>query len=730
MKRGKIDRSKRVGVGPRREFIKTTAAAGLLGAMGMPLSLSLPAELIPRSSVANIPSGPFRLEEARITDVHRAFLAKQLTAVMLVQMYLKRIEAYNGVCVGGAADPATGLQLGEITPIEDAGQINALITVNIRGRRSKTDLVDNDPSMPDALEVARSLDAYLARTGSLIGPLHGIPMAVKDLFDTRDMRTTNGADALYANDRPPRDCEVVARLRAAGAIILAKANEGDYANGDRSTYGGTSCNPYDTTRSPGRSSGGPGAAVAANLVMCAIGEETGQSVRNPAANENLVGIVPTFGLVSRVGMMPWTIAQDRAGVLSRTVEDGATVLGVLAGYDPKDPSTAACFGRVPHEPYGSFAEKRTLKGVRLRVVREFMQSINKADEDSLAIADQAIEDLRRLGATIVDPGPDGQLFSKALAECIPSYDGRSLGASFPDAFAKANEIQDLVSLSLGRAPMPALANIRWYVANAFANDGGTFPSGETTYVMDRYLKQRGDTVIYDVESLAAHSVSYRTAPIYHVPSDTKSKLEALVVRRETLYRKDNGEPVVIELPIELPNMAGFFAGRAVLNALILKVMADDNLDALVYPMKTIPAAILAAPLEPTNLKTATQISAVAINGVDYVRKTERVLAERNPLGTELCTNAGLPAIVVPAGFTNQVYDRAVIVGKDGSKTPGQLEGPKPIALPVGLEFMGRELSEPLLIGIAAAYEAATRHRSSPKSFGPVTGEYAMANFPM
>jgi amidase len=727
---GKTDPSANARIHGRRDFIKKTTAAGLLGAIGIPPSLTLPAELSPQSSVTKIAPGPFRLEEATITDVHRAFLAKQLTAVSLVQMYLKRIEAYNGVCVRGAVDPATGLQLGEITPIEDAGQINALISVNIRGRRSKTDLLDNDPSMPDALEVAHSLDAYLARTGRLMGPLHGIPMAVKDLFDTRDMRTTNGADALYANDRPPRDCEVVARLRAAGAIILGKANEGDYANGDRSTYGGTSCNPYDTTRSPGRSSGGPGAAVAANLVMCAIGEETGQSVRNPAANENLVGMVPTFGLVSRVGMMPWTIAQDRAGVLSRTIEDGATVLGVVAGYDPKDPFTAGCFGRMPHEPYRSFAQRRSLKGVRLGIVREFMQRINKADDDSISIAEQAIEDLRRLGATVVDPGPDGQIFSRALAECIPSYDGGSLVASFPDAFTKTNEMEDLIALSLDHARMPSLANIRWYVANAFPNDGSTFPSGETTYVMDRYLKQRGDGVIHDVKSLAAHSTSYYTPPVYHVPSDTKSKLDGLVVRRETLYRKDNGAPVTIEVPIEPPNMAGFFAGRAVLNALVLKVMADDDLDALVYPMKTIPAAILAAPIEPTNLKTVMQISTVTIDGVEYLRKTERVLAERNPLGTELCTNAGLPAIVVPAGFTNQIYDRAVIVGKDGSKMPGELEGPKPIALPVGLEFMGRQLSEPLLIGIAAAYEAATHHRRSPKSFGRVPGEYAMANFPV
>jgi Asp-tRNA(Asn)/Glu-tRNA(Gln) amidotransferase A subunit family amidase len=198
----------------------------------------------------------FRLEEATIADVHRAILAKQLTATQLVNDYLKRIAAYGGTCVKGAVDPATGFQLGDIEPIEHAGKLNAIITLNIRGKRSKTDTADNATEMPDALEVARELDVEFARTGQLNGPLHGIPFAVKDQYDTFDMRSTSGAAANYANDRPPRDAEVVARLRKAGAIILGKANMGEYASGDRSTFGGTTCNPYDTSRSAGRSSGG------------------------------------------------------------------------------------------------------------------------------------------------------------------------------------------------------------------------------------------------------------------------------------------------------------------------------------------------------------------------------------------------------------------------------------------------------------------------------------------
>src|SRR5882724_7347485 len=362
------------------------------------------------ASPASAQRGVLRLEEATIADVHRAIMARQLTASQLVSEYLKRIAAYNGTCVKGAVDPATGFQLGDIEPVENAGQLNALMTINQRGKRSKTDSADTDPAMPDALEVARQLDAEFARTGRLKGPLHGIPFAIKDQFDTFDMRTTSGAAANYANDRPPRDAEVVARLRKAGAIILAKANMGEYASGDRSTFGGTTCNPYDTSRSAGRSSGGSGAAVAANLVMCALGEETGPSARNPAANGSLVGIVATHSLVRRAGLIPASLTRDRPGLLCRTVKDSATVLAAVAGYDPRDPATAASDGQVPSRPYQDNADGASLQGVRLGVVREFMKVHTKADEDSVAVAEAALRDLARAGATLVDPGPGGALF--------------------------------------------------------------------------------------------------------------------------------------------------------------------------------------------------------------------------------------------------------------------------------------------------------------------------------
>ena len=178
--------------------------------------------------------------------------------------------------------------LGPISTIPHAGKLNALITLNLRPQtreawgfdarkaRSITDATDDGSDMPDALEIAARMDAKFARTRKLAGPLHGVVMAIKDQYDTVDMRTTAGADAFWANDRPPDDATFVKRLRNAGAIILAKANMGEYAaggaTGTRSSFGGTMCNAYDTERDPGASSGGSGMAVAANFVTCAIGE--------------------------------------------------------------------------------------------------------------------------------------------------------------------------------------------------------------------------------------------------------------------------------------------------------------------------------------------------------------------------------------------------------------------------------------------------------------------------
>ena len=304
----------------------------------------------------------FHLEDATIAQLQQAIAAGQITTVGLVELYLKRIKAYNGTCV---SEPQ-GI-LGPITTIPHAGQLNALSTLNLRPAarktwgfddrkaRSLTDRADARADMPDALEAAAAQDQQFRQTGRLAGPLHGVVIAIKDQYDTFDMRTTSGADAQYANDRPPDDATFVKRLRDAGAIILAKANMAEYAtDGARSSFGGTFCNPYDTERAPGMSSAGSGTAVAANLVTCAIGEETVVSIRWPAAVNNIVGLAPTQELVSRDGMMGAGLNM-RVGPLCRTVQDTAKVFDVIAGYDPKDELTVFSVGRMPSQPYASFA---------------------------------------------------------------------------------------------------------------------------------------------------------------------------------------------------------------------------------------------------------------------------------------------------------------------------------------------------------------------------------------
>src|ERR1043166_4594868 len=377
----------------------------------------------------------FQIVEATIADIHKAIKSKQLTTTQLLNMYLARIKAYNGTCV----NEPQGI-LGPVSPIPHAGALNALMTLNLRPAarkkwgfddrkaRSMTDLVDNDPNMPDALEVAAALDREFARTGKLVGPLHGIVFSIKDLLDTYDMRTTSGADAAYANDRPPADATVVKRLRDAGAIILAKANLGEYASGSRSAFGGTMCNPYDTTRDVGGSSGGSGSSVAANLVTCAISEEGGPSIRMPSRVNNCVGLSPSQGLVSRDGMIGAGPLNDRIGPACRTVEDTARVMDVIAGYDSADDLTVYCLNRVPKEGYASFAREVSRDGVRIGVLREYRDKrlFTEADHESIEIVERAIEDLRTLGATIVDPGPEGSLFQ----DCIDRYLPRTLNSQF------------------------------------------------------------------------------------------------------------------------------------------------------------------------------------------------------------------------------------------------------------------------------------------------------------
>jgi Asp-tRNA(Asn)/Glu-tRNA(Gln) amidotransferase A subunit family amidase len=641
----------------------------------------------------------FHLEEATIADVHRAIRANETTAQQLVQLYFRRIEAYSGSCVNGEVDPATGLMLGNITPIENAGQVNAYITLNIRGRRSKTDAADNDPKMPDALETARAQDEYFARTGNFVGPLHGIPIAVKDNFDTVDMRTTAGAIADYANDKPPKDATMVAKLRTAGAIILGKTNLDEYAPAGigRSTLGGQTCNPYDTRRISGGSSAGSGAAVAANLAICALGTDTSGSVRYPSSLNALVGMVATQGLVSRAGIVPLTFSRDRGGPMCRTVEDTAAMLEVLTGDDPRDAITAVAHGRRP-VAYSNHTGRHSLAGKRLGVVRDFMIEATIADRDNIRIANEALADMKSLGATLVDPVD----FSRAIAEIMTAYEPSFFSQTFKAAIpAGAKPIDHLAAIAGDPKLLPGGArgvNLRMLAAQN--------PRIEARFALDLYLKERGDERFRTVEDL------YNTKAF---AGENDWLRFALGASAETLATPDE-----ISHTLRLAN----------LERILYKVMADNNLDGLVYVYTTIPAplvypsrvaAVYTPRVEPRVLKAGTMMSDPALVPGEPTLKAD--LDTWRGAGGSWAVNlspvSGFPAIVVPAGFTRVVFDR---VPDAGDPNGSRLEGPKPAELPVAMEFLARPFDEALLFEITSAYATGTKHRRPPKGFGPLAGE--------
>jgi amidase len=350
----------------RRQFLQV-AAAGTFQAVATVSSRTLAADRVrPISSPFHVKR--FEWEEATINELQAALRSGQETAVSLAKKYLQRIEQID------KRGPA----------------INAVIELN-----------------PDALGIARALDKERKEKGPR-GPLHGIPVLLKDNIDTHDrMMTTAGSLALL-NSIAPRDSFVAERLREAGSVILGKTNLSEWANfrSSRSTSGwsgrgGQTKNPYVLDRNPSGSSSGSGAAVSANLCAAAIGTETDGSIISPSSLCGMVGLKPTVGLVSRSGIIPISHTQDTAGPMTRTVRDAAILLGALTGVDLRDPVTKTNAGKA-HRDYASFLDPNGLKGARLGVARRYFRSGSVSEK----ILQATIEDMKRVGAVIVDPADD------------------------------------------------------------------------------------------------------------------------------------------------------------------------------------------------------------------------------------------------------------------------------------------------------------------------------------
>ncbi len=325
-------------------------------------SLALAAALAAAPAVSAA-TRTFELTTATLADINAAMDAGALTSEKLIQLYLARIAAYD------RAGP----------------KLNCVITLN-----------------PKALEEARALDAERSARGPR-SPLHGVAVVLKDLIDAAGLPTTAGFTPFGA-PVPPRDATIVARLKSAGAIVLAKVSTTNWfgAGFDATHPIGESLNPYNLALSPGGSSNGSGVAMAATFATLAIGTDTSVSVQSPSSNCSIVGMVGSYGMVSRAGIVPRGATQDRPGPMARSVYDVAALFSVIAGWDAEDFTTFSPMGHFPQSDWSQELRSASLKGKRLGVLREMIPAGPEFAEGR-AVFEQALADLRAAGAYVVDP---------------------------------------------------------------------------------------------------------------------------------------------------------------------------------------------------------------------------------------------------------------------------------------------------------------------------------------
>ena len=347
----------------RRAFLKTTAAGG--AGLTANLACAPPGAETPSDAGAQGEIPPFEFDEITADDLQRMMESGEHTARSITEAYLGRLEAMD----------------------RQGPELRSMIEIN-----------------PDALAIADDLDAERQANGPR-GPLHGIPVALKDNLDTHDRMTTTAGSLALEGSIPPRDSFVAERLRAAGAIILGKLNMSEWAyfRGERATSGwsarGGQCkNPYALDRNPCGSSSGSGTAASANLCALTVGTETGGSIMCPSSSNGIVGIKPTVGLWSRSGIIPISHSQDTAGPMTRTVRDAAILLGGAVGVDPRDEATSASEGNF-HTDYAQFCDPAGLEGARIGVARSF----TGFDPRVTALFEDAIQAMADAGAVIVDP---------------------------------------------------------------------------------------------------------------------------------------------------------------------------------------------------------------------------------------------------------------------------------------------------------------------------------------
>ena len=532
----------------RRDFLRAGALAALATTFDVSVAGATPARS-PKREAPSVPQGTFELEEATIAGLQQGMASGRFTAHSITALYLSRIEAID------SRGPA----------------INSIIERN-----------------PDALSIADARDAERT-AGKVRGPLHGIPVLIKDNIDTADRMHTSAGSLALADSIAPRDAFIAGRLREAGAIILGKTNLSEWAN-FRSTHstsgwsgrGGQTKNPYVLDRNPCGSSSGTGASISANLATVGVGTETDGSIVCPSSANGLVGIKPTLGLVSRSGIIPISHSQDTAGPMARTVTDAAALLAVLAGVDARDAATTAAREHIVASYTGKL-DAGALRGARIGVARNFFGFNDAVDR----VMDEAIAAMKSAGATIVDPAdiPNANKYGEA--------EGDVLNFEF-----KADLNAYLASLGAS-APHKTLADL---IAFNERNRDREMP----------YFGQE--------QFIAAQAKGPLTSPQYRA---ARAKC------------------------VRLSRTEGIDA-----------VMAKHRLVALVAPT--------GGPAWPTDL----------LNGDHFTGGSSSAAAV-----------SGYPSVTVPAGFIH--------------------------GLPVGLSFIGSRWSDATLIGLAYAFEQATKVRRPP-----------------
>ena len=670
-----------------------------------------------------------------------------------------------------SSDPAVQQQYGMTVGIPNAGQVRALGMLNIRGQRSVTCKGDFDkhpsagplPSeappvceefrrQPDARERAAELDKQYGRNPDLAAmPMYCIPFSFKDPYETKDMRSTGGADARYDMDFPARDHTLVAQLRNKGAIIYAKANTTEY-NGrgpgfpsgenfptkilpstlgyQRSSWAGNPCNSYDTTRAASiGSSSGSGVSVSTNLAMCSLCEETGQSCRGPANHNSVALILPHKAHLSFLGgAIGAEIYNDRAGIHCRAISDAATVLDALKDpvegyYDRRDIFTTVPRSSLPTQPYASAVTSGSpgaLKGMRIGIIREFMVKHAKVDEP---IVDAAAAEMKNvlggyLGATLVEsvtPGwvddPDIEnmttSFDRAIAELVPVL--------YPDFLYRLNAAKEPVYPAFAARVRPTpfapgvvkgtgtMAAADWMVRWAEGQEA-TPPN----LTLRDILGGGGDTGSRTFQFHIAQYLSRRAKDWENRGfKETLADWPSLNARSK-FWGDDqraafkNWEEIT-SLHNPPKGIAENIQRRELLRRILMKVILDNKLDLLIQLHTALPPGKIGLAPEP-NLNNR-QIS--------------------YPLGP----NAGITEILIPAGYVRTAYDPKFELTTDasGRKTYRGVTGTVPTEIPApGLPFSINFLVEPgmehLALKAASAYQAASKRRVPPPMFPALPGE--------